>query len=483
MDFLLPEERTHNGAREYCGLFGVWGVPDVARTVYFGLYSLQHRGQESAGMVTTNGERLFEHHGMGLVSEVFKPEAIARLPGHAAIAHTRYSTTGVSDLKNAQPIKFESKFGPIAIAHNGNLVNARALRKHQFENRGETIPGVVFLTSTDTEIIVHLVGRALVHKEGDIVAALKEALKAPQGAFSLLFLTPDALVGVRDPGGFRPLVLGKRGNAYALASETCAFEVTGFEFVRDIEPGELVIIHDKGVTSDRYLPKKICRPSFCLFEFVYFARPDSVINGDSVYEVRRRLGKQLAKEHPVRADLVTPVPDSGNHAALGFAQASGIPFEMALQRNHYIGRSFIQPYQDRRELDVKIKIAVVRHLVEGKRVVVIDDSIVRGTTVRSRITLLRQAGAKEVHLRVACPPIRHPCFYGIDFPTPSELVANQRQVEDIRKFIGADSLGYLSLEGMLSCMGKPADGYCTACWSGQYPVAVVDEASKYKLEA
>ncbi len=470
---------TDRECKEYCGLFGVWGDPDAARTTYFGLYSLQHRGQESAGIATVQNGRLSSHKGMGLVVEVFKPDVLERLKSFGAIGHTRYSTTGVSDMCNAQPLVVESSTHMVAVAHNGNLVNSLQLRRDVLENREPTIPSVVFHTTSDTEIILHMVARHLKH---GMMAALKEGLKPVKGAYSLLFLTPHALIGVRDPNGFRPLVLGRRGEAYALASETCAFSVTGFEYVRDIEPGEIVMITEKGVQSERLVPKNQIKPSHCMFEFIYFARPDSEINGDVVHEVRKALGRQLAREHPVQADIVTPVPDSGNAAAEGFAQESCIPYDQCFVRNHYVGRTFIQPLQDQRVQAVNLKLSIIRKAVQGKRVVVVDDSIVRGTTVKSRIKLLRESGAREVHMRSSCPPIRNPCFYGIDFPTRQELIATDRTVEDIRKFIGADTLGYLSIEGMLSCVSQKKDHYCTACWSGVYPVEVVDEATKYKFD-
>lgn len=470
---------TDRDCKEYCGLFGVWGDPDAVRQTYFGLYSLQHRGQESAGIASVQNGRISSHKGMGLVVEVFKPDVLERLKSHAAIGHTRYSTTGVSDACNAQPLVVDSNPMMLAVAHNGNLVNSMKLRREVLEAKEPTIPTVMFHTTSDTEIILYMVARTL--KKG-LGPALKEGLKPLMGAYSLLFLTPGALIGVRDPNGFRPLVLGRKGEAYALASETCALNVTGFTAVRDIEPGELVIINEKGVQSERLVPKNSVQPSFCMFEFIYFARPDSEINGDVVHEVRKNLGRQLAREFPVEADVVTPVPDSGNAAAQGFAQESCVPFDQCFVRNHYIGRTFIQPSPDQRALSVNLKLSIVKRAVQGKRVVVVDDSIVRGTTVKSRIKLLREAGAREVHMRASCPPIRHPCFYGIDFPTRQELIATDRTVEDIRKFIGADTLGYLSHEGMLSCVSQKQDQYCTACWSGKYPVEIVDEASKYKFE-
>lgn len=470
---------TDRECKDHCGLFGVWGDEDAAKLTYFGLYSLQHRGQESAGIASVQNGRLASHKGMGLVAEVFKPDALERLRSRAAIGHTRYSTTGISDICNAQPLVVDANPTMLAVAHNGNLVNGIQLRREVLEAKEPTLPTVLFHTTTDTEIILHLVGRHL--KQG-LLPALKHGLKPVKGAFSLLFLTPQGMIGVRDPNGFRPLVLGRKENAYALASESCALNVTGFTVVRDVEPGEIVLISEQGVQSERLVPKNQTTPSFCMFEFIYFARPDSEVNGDVVHEVRKNLGRQLAREHPVQADVVTPVPDSGNAAAMGFAHESCIPFDQIFVRNHYVGRTFIQPLQDQRVAQVNLKLSIVAKAVRGKRIVVVDDSIVRGTTVKSRIKFLREAGAREVHMRASCPPLRNPCFYGIDFPTRQELIATDRTVEEIRKFIGADTLGYLSLEGMLSCVSQKKDQYCTACWSGRYPVEVVDEASKYKFE-
>ncbi len=476
---------TATALREKCGLFGVFGAPDAVTLTYLGLYAQQHRGQESAGIATIQNGRLVHHKAMGVVSDVFKRDDLTRLASTAAIGHVRYSTTGSSNVANAQPLVVETTRTMLAVAHNGNLVNSATLR-HELEEQGHFFP--IFHTTTDTEIILYLVAR-----HPDFAKGLRDAMTTIKGAYSLLFLTPEGVVAVRDPNGIRPLVLGKKpidsaatgrsaqgrdGFLYAIASETCAFDLSGIEYVRDVEPGEMIFLTKDGLKSERFAPKKSCKPAHCAFEHVYFARPDSRVNGDVVHLTRRKMGRQLAKEHPVKADLVAPIPDSGTSCALGFAEASGIPFEMAFMRNHYVGRTFIQPHQDDRTQKVEIKLSVVPDLVKGKRIVVVDDSIIRGTTSRSRIRLLRQFGAKEVHLRVSCPPTRHPCYYGIDFPDPKQLVAHDRTIEEIRKLLEVDSLGYLSVEGMLGAMGHPADHYCTACWTGKYAVPPVDLMSK-----
>jgi amidophosphoribosyltransferase len=437
---------------------------------YTGLFAQQHRGQESAGIVSVQDGKLVTHKAMGLVSDVFTRDRLASLKSHAAVGHVRYSTTGSSNPENAQPLVALSSLCMIAVAHNGNLVNSHTLRR-EVEAQGQFFP--VFHTTTDTEIILYLVARS-----PNLDKGLKQAMNMIQGAFSLLFLTPDALIAVRDPQGFRPLVLGKKGSAWAVASETCAFDLQKIEYQRDIEPGEIVIIDKNGPRSERYLPKKDCKPSHCIFEHVYFARPDSRVHGDLVQAVRHKLGARLAQEHPVAADLVTPIPDSGVYAAQGYAETAKIPYTQAYVRNHYVGRTFIQPTQDQRASSVDIKLAVIPEIVRGKRVVVLDDSVIRGTTSRSRIRLLRDAGAKEVHLRVSCPPTRHACYYGIDFPDSKELVASNHTLEEIRKHIGVDTLGYLSLEGMLSAVSHPPGNYCTACWTGTYPVRPVDAMVK-----
>lgn len=461
-------------AKDHCGLFGVFGAPNAAELTYLGLFAQQHRGQESAGIASVQDNRLVHHKGMGLVSDVFDAPALQKLKSHAAVGHVRYSTTGSSSLANAQPLVVETSRCMIAVAHNGNLVNSATLRR-DIEAQGHFFP--IFHTSTDTEIILYLVARS-----PDVERGIKQAMTLIQGAYSLLFLTPRELVAVRDPQGFRPLALGKRGSAWAVASETCAFDLLGFEYQRDVEPGEILFIDRNGPRAERFLPRKECRPAHCVFEHVYFARPDSQVHQDLVQAVRHRLGQQLAREHPVEADFVTPIPDSGLYAAQGYAEEARLPYKMAYVRNHYVGRTFIQPTQDQRAHNVEIKLAVVKELVKGKRVVVVDDSIIRGTTSRSRIRLLRDAGAREVHLRVSCPPTRFPCYYGIDFPDPKELIASQKSVEEIRRHVGVDTLGYLSLEGMLAALRHPAENYCTACWTGRYPVPPVDEMDKTKHE-
>jgi amidophosphoribosyltransferase len=457
-------------ARENCGLFGVFGAANATELAYLGLYAQQHRGQESAGIASIQDGRLTHHKGMGLVADVFDRTILHRLKSHAAIGHVRYSTTGASTIANAQPLVVETSLCMVAVAHNGNLVNSVSLRR-EFDSQGHFFP--IFHTTTDTEIILYLVARS-----PDFEKGLKQAMTMIKGAYSLLFLTPQELVAVRDPQGFRPLVLGRRGGAWAVASETCGFELSGFETQRDVEPGEILFIDRNGPRSERFLPRKDCAPAHCCFEHVYFARPDSRVYGDVVHQVRRRLGQALAREHPVKADFVTPIPDSGTAAALGFAEASGITFEMAFIRNHYVGRTFIQPSQDERASDVEIKLSVVRDVVRGKRIVVVDDSIIRGTTSQSRIRLLREAGAKEIHLRISCPPTRFGCYYGIDFPDRAQLIAANREVEEIRRHVGVDTLGYLSLDGLLSAMGGPRQSYCTACWTGDYRVPPVDLMQK-----
>lgn len=457
--------------REYCGLFGIYGNKDAARLAYLGLYALQHRGQESAGIVTSDDKEVRQFKGMGLVSDVFTDENIKSLKGHLAIGHVRYSTTGSSLLKNAQPFLVEYANDSLAVGHNGNLVNALELRQ-KLEKEG-----AIFQTTMDSEIILHLVARS--KKEG-LKDRLTDALSKIKGAYSLVLLTRDQIIGVRDPNGFRPLCLGQVDGAWVLVSETCALDLIQARYVREIEPGEIVFINKRGINSISPFPKT--RHSFCIFEYIYFARPDSSIFGHSVYLTRRRLGERLFKEQPADADMVLPIPDSGNYAALGFAEASKIPFELGIVRNHYVGRTFIQPSQHIRDFGVKVKLNPVKELLKGKRVAIIEDSIVRGTTSKARVKALRDAGAKEVHMRVSCPPLRHPCYYGIDFPTKEELIASSKSVEEIRDYVGLDSLGYLSLEGMLSSMPLPKEEFCTCCFTGEYPVPVKDKVSKYSLE-
>ncbi|MHC4605901.1 MAG: amidophosphoribosyltransferase [Planctomycetota bacterium] len=462
-------------AKECCGLFGVFGDPDAVQLTHLGIFSLQHRGQESAGIASVRNGRLAFHKSMGLVNEVFTADALENLRSAAAIGHVRYSTTGSSNLANTQPLVVETARQMIAVAHNGNLVNSASLRR-ALESQKHFFP--IFHTSTDTEIILYLAARS-----PNLIKSLKDALRMVEGAYSLLFLTPKQLIAARDPQGFRPLCIGRKGDAWAVASESCALDIAGFEFVREVAPGEIFVVDKKGPHAERSHPKKACRPAGCAFEHVYFARPDSFLFGDTVHEVRRKLGAALSKEHAVDADIVTPVPDSGMSAALGYARASGIPFEMCFIRNHYVGRTFIQPGEAQRASSVRAKLAVVKQIVAGKRIVVVDDSIIRGTTSKSRMRLLRQAGAKEVHLRISCPPTKFPCYYGIDFPTRSELIAARKTVPQIREHTGVNTLGYLSLRGMLDSMSRPADQYCTACWTGNYTVPPADTMEeKHRLE-
>jgi len=458
--------------KHFCGLFGIYGHRDAARLTYLGLYSLQHRGEEAAGIVTYDGKTMHAHKGMGLVSEVFNEATLHGLPGRMAVGHTRYSTTGSSTLKNSQPLVVTYAKGSIAVAHNGNLVNASELRQQLEAN------GSIFQTTVDSEIILHLLARAT-NKE--LEDDLSECLQLLKGAFNLLFLTEHALIGARDPNGFRPLCIGRLNNAYVLSSETCALDLIGAKFVREVEPGEVVVVGSSGLRSLHPFKQIETRRSHCLFEHVYFARPDSVVFGESVQGVRVKLGRQLAREHPVEADLVMPIPDSGNFAALGYSQESKIPFVLGMTRNHYVGRTFIQPAQEIRDLKVRVKFNPIREIIKGKRVVIVDDSIIRGTTTKARVKSLREVGAKAIHLRVSCPPTKFSCFYGIDFPTKRELIANRMSLAEIREFLGVESLGYLSPEGMLKAVGKPAD-YCTACWSGTYPIPFGEEGDKFALE-
>jgi amidophosphoribosyltransferase len=457
--------------KEACGLFGIFGHKEVANLTYLGLYSLQHRGQESAGITVSDGKKIKEHKGMGLVGEVFGQKGVDDLSGYLAIGHVRYSTTGSSSIKNAQPFLVSYGGGSLAIAHNGNLVNARSLHD-KLESEGS-----IFQSTMDSEILVHLIARS---KKRSVEEKIADALSQVKGAYSLLIMTRDQLIGARDPNGFRPLCLGKLKGSYILASETCALDLIQADYIREIEPGEIIFINKNGLNS--YNPFPRVRPSSCIFEFIYFARPDSNIFGGSVYQARKRLGRQLAKEFPREIDLVMPIPDSGNYAALGFAEQSGAPFEMGFIRNHYIGRTFIQPSQSIRDFGVKVKLNPVREILKDRRILIVEDSIVRGTTSRNRIKALREIGVKEVHMRVSCPPLRYPCVYGIDFPTRKELIASTHSVEEIRKYLELDSLEYLSLEGLVSSMPLPENELCLACFNGRYPVEYSEEILKYRLE-
>jgi len=465
---------TDRAVRHHCGLFGVFGHADAALLTYLGLYAQQHRGQESAGICTSDGRQIARRAEMGLVNDVFSADRLKLLPGSAAIGHVRYSTTGSSCAGNAQPLFFEFAGGPVCVGHNGTLTNAAELRE-EFEARGH-----IFQTSSDTEVIIHLLA-APEHQANP--RPLASVLERVEGAFSLVFLFRDRVVAARDPLGFRPLCLGRLANgAYVVASETCALDIIDAEYERDIEPGEILTIDANGLTSERFGPDQPARGGACIFEHVYFADPASNIFGENVHMVRRRMGAALAQEAPADADLVIPVPNCARCAALGYSEASGLPLGRGFTTSHYIGRSFILPDQAARDLAVKMKLNVIKEAVRDKRLVVVEDSVVRGTTTRGKISALRRAGAREIHLRVASPPLRHPCFYGIDFPDPRKLVARNRSVEEIREFLGVDSLHYLSAEGMLACVKFPERDYCTACFTGDYPTEVGRPVEKLALE-
>jgi len=454
-----------------CGIFGIYPHKDAAHLTCLGLYALQHRGEESSGIVTRNGKKVYLHKALGLVSDVFDEKIIRSLHGELAVGHVRYSTTGSSNIKNTQPFYVKSKIGDIAIAHNGNLTNTLSLHR-ELENKG-----ALFQTSMDSEIIAHLLAHS---QKKDFKDAVIWSLSKLEGAYSLVLMLNDILIGARDTYGWRPLCLGKLDGAYVLASETCALDLIGAQYIRDIQPGEIVFIYKDKIES--VTPFKKTPHAFCIFEYIYFARPDSNIFEHNVYMARKRLGAQLAAEFPADADIVMPIPDSGTYAALGFSEASKIPFEYGMIRNHYIGRTFIQPTQDLRDFRVKIKLNPLREVLKGKKVAIIEDSIVRGTTTRMRVKTLRLAGAKELHLRISCPPLKFPCFYGIDFPTKKELVASKHDIAWVRDFIGADSLEYLSLEGMLNSMPLPKENFCTACFIGKYPINHACRLSKNILE-
>jgi amidophosphoribosyltransferase len=454
--------------KEECGVFGIFGHPEAANLTYLGLHALQHRGQESAGITTSDGQNLYSHREMGLVSEIFTEQVIDRLPGRNAIGHVRYSTTGSSHSKNSQPIVITYSRGHLAIAHNGNLTNARTLREELERD------GAIFQSTTDTEVIVHLIARS---KEEILVRSIIESLMRCKGAYSLLFLTPEYLVAARDPYGFRPLVLGKLHDAPVIASETCAFDLIEAEFTREVEPGEILVIGRKGLES--FKPFKKVRHAHCVFEFIYFARPDSQVFDRNVYQVRKELGKQLAREQPADADIVTAVPDSGVPAAIGYAEESGLPLELGLLRNHYVGRTFIEPRKSIRNFGVKLKLNAIKEVLRGKRVVIVDDSIVRGTTSRKIVKMIRAAGAKEIHMRISSPPMKFSCYYGIDTPTKEELIANSLNVEEINKYITSDTLGYLSLDGVMKAVSSykslnNKESFCNACFTGNYRVPITE---------
>ncbi len=455
-----------------CGVFGIYGHDEAANIAYLGLHSLQHRGQESAGIVSADGDALNRYAAMGLVSDSFSRERLDRLPGRAAIGHVRYSTSGSSELRNAQPFRFDYAHGSIAIAHNGNLVDAAQTRARLEQS------GSIFQTSSDTEVIIHLLAQA---REPSTVERLAASLRQVRGAYSLLVLTESKLIAMRDPWGFRPLVMGRLKDAYVFSSETSSFDLIEAELIREVEPGEMVVVDGKGMRS--YRPFELTRDPepqrFCVFEHVYFARPDSLLNGRSVYRAREKMGRRLAIEHPADVDVVIPVPDSGVPAAIGYARQSDITFEMGLIRSHYVGRTFIEPQDSIRHFGVRLKLSPVRAAVNGKRVAVVDDSLVRGTTSRKIVKMLRAAGAKEVHLRISAPPTTHPCYYGIDTPTRSELIASSHSPEEIARYVTCDSLAYLSHDGMMEAVGtdEAGAGYCSACFTGEYPVPLHHPAS------
>jgi len=454
-----------------CGLFGVYGSKDAASLTYLGLYALQHRGEESTGIISYDKKRIMQHQGMGLVNDVFDSSAIKRLKGNIALGHVRYSTTGSSSASNIQPFLVKHRGGHIAIAHNGNITNAFFLRC-QMEQTGS-----IFQSTMDSEVIIHMLAKLRNKKTAD---SLPEVLSQLEGSFSAVMMIDGVLVGARDRLGMRPLCIGKLDGSYILSSETCALDLIRAKYIRDVAPGEIVCIDKNGLSTIKL--EKETRSAHCIFEFIYFARPDSDIFTKNVYLTRKRLGAQLAKEAPAKADMVMPFPDSGNYAALGFAEESGLPFETAMIRNHYVGRTFIEPSQYARDFRVRIKLNPIKDVLKGKRVIIVEDSIVRGTTSRSRVKTLREVGAKEVHMRISCPPIISPCYYGIDFPTKKELIASNRTINQIRDFIGLDSLKYISLEGMLEAMPLPRSEFCAACFNLKYPTDIPKGFRKNILE-
>ena len=454
--------------KDECGVFGIFGHPEAANLTYLGLYALQHRGQESAGIVAADGERLRVSRAMGQVAEAFNEQTLEKLPGHIAIGHTRYSTAGESKLENAQPFLIDCAHGQIAVGHNGNLVNARELRDELVR------AGSIFQTSSDTEVVLHLYARS---RAASVEDALVESIAQIRGAYSLVLLTKNRLIAARDPHGFRPLAVGKLGESWIVCSETCALDLIGATYVRDVEPGEVLIISDGGLRTIKPFPPQPL--SHCVFEHVYFARPDSYVFGKSVNEVRTELGRILARETPAEADVCVPIPDSGVCAAIGYAEEAGLPMKMGLIRNHYIGRTFIQPQQSIRHFSVRVKLNPVRSILEGKRVILLDDSIVRGTTSRKIVKMVKAAGAREVHLRISCPPTVSPCFYGVDTPSRTELIAASHSIDEIRRYVEADSLAYLSLEGLRRAVGDQQGSYCTSCYTGIYPVAFPRDEQAY----
>jgi amidophosphoribosyltransferase len=455
--------------KEACGIFGIYNHPEAANITYLGLYSLQHRGQESAGIVSSDGKKVYLYVNMGLVADVFSKEILEKLKGHIAIGHCRYSTAGSTTIENAQPICISYSNNRIAIAHNGNIVNSSELRE-KLEKEGS-----IFHTTSDSEIILHLIAKS---KENSFIDKVTYALSKVKGAYSLLIMNENTILAIRDPNGFRPLSLGKLGDSFCVASETCAFDLIGAEYIRTIEPGEILEISSSGINS--YFPFPKVKESACIFEFIYFSRPDSYIFGKSCLEIRKMLGKELAKVMPVDADIVSGVPDSSTVAALGYAEESGIKFDLCFIRNHYVGRTFIEPKQSIRDFGAKVKYNPIQKIIENKKVIVVDDSIVRGTTSKKLVKMVRRAGAKEIHWRIASPPIISPCYYGIDTPTKEELIASSHSVEEIREFLGVDSLCYLPLEVMKKCVKE--DKYCTACFSGEYPIPLTNDFNKLKFE-
>ncbi len=454
-----------------CGVIGVFGHKEAAKIAYFGLYALQHRGQESAGIVVSNGKTVREHRALGLVADVFDETILNSLEGHIAVGHVRYSTTGSTTVKNAQPFCVTHGRHTFALAHNGNLVNAHLLRT-ELERQGS-----LFQTTMDSEVIVHLLAKAL--RRG-LVEAIRETMEIIEGAYSIVLLAHDKLIAFRDPFGFRPLALGMLNGGYIVASETCAFDLVQAQYLRDVNPGEILVIDENGLTS--YQGPQVERLAHCIFEFIYFARPDSYIFGENVYAFRKRLGFELARECPLQADFVMPFPDSGNYAAIGYAQKAGLPFEMGVIRNHYVGRTFIQPSQSMRDFSVRVKLNPVKEILRGKKVAVVDDSLVRGTTSRTRVRAIREAGAYEINMLISCPPIKFPCFYGIDFPSKGELIAAKHAVEEIRRYLELDLLHYLSLDGLLKAGEGNKHRFCLACFTGEYPVPVENELHKEIFE-